>query len=223
MSVFSRFADIINANINAILDQAEDPEKMVVLITREMEETLVEVRSTTARYIADKKEIRKRIAWLEQEGKIWEEKAELAISKGRDDLARAALREKGIVTEAAVALKSDLVHIDDNLCKLQSDTQRLQEKLQEARVRQDALIMRGKTASSRLQVKRHLHDTNIDDALARFDGYERKLDDLEGQVESYDLGQQTLSDEIAALDNGEHLDRELAALKSKIQQRQSIN
>ena len=80
---------------------------------------------------------------------------------------------------------------------MQSDTQRLQEKLQEARVRQDALIMRGKTASSRLQVKRHLHDTNIDDALARFDGYERKLDDLEGQVESYDLGQQTLSDEIA--------------------------
>jgi phage shock protein A len=218
MSVFSRFADIINANINTILDQAEDPEKMVVLIAIEMEETLVEVRSTTARYIADKKGIRKRINWLEQEGKTWEGKAELAISKGRDDLAKAALRERGIVSEAASALEADLVHIDNNLCKLQSDTQRLQEKLREAKARQDALIMRGKTASSRLQVKRQLHDANIDDALARFDSYERKLDDLEGQVESYDLGQQTLSDEIAALENGEALDKELAALKSRIQQ-----
>jgi phage shock protein A len=218
MSVFSRFADIINANISAILDQAEDPEKMVVLITREMEETLVEVRSTTARHIAEKKGIRKRINWLEQEGKVWEQKAELAINRGRDDLAKAALRERGIVTEAATTLEADLVQIDNNLCKLQSDTQRLHEKLQEARVRQEALIMRGKTASSRLQVKRHLHDANIDDALSRFDSYERKLDDLEGQVESYDMGQQTLSDEIAALQNGEALDKELAALKSRVQQ-----
>lgn len=218
MSVFSRFADIINANINAILDQAEDPEKMVVLITREMEETLVEVRSTTAKYIADKKQIRKRIHWLEKEVKTWEEKAELAIRKARDDLAKAALRERGIVSQAAVALEADLVHIDRNLCKLQSDTQSLQAKLQEVKSRQDALVMRGKTTSSRLQVKRQLHDVNIDDALARFDAYERKLDDLEGQVESYDLGQQTLSDEIAALEHGESLDKELAALKSRIQQ-----
>lgn len=218
MSVFSRFADIINTNINAILDQAEDPEKMVVLITREMEETLVEVRSTTAKYIADKKQIRKRIHWLEKDVKTWEEKAELAIRMARDDLAKAALRERGIVSQAAAALEADLVHIDRNLCKLQSDTQSLQAKLQEAKSRQDALVMRGKTASSRLQVKRQLHDVNIDDALARFDAYERKLDDLEGQVESYDLGQQTLSDEIAALEHGESLDKELAALKSRIQQ-----
>lgn len=218
MSVFSRFADIINTNINAILDQAEDPEKMVVLITREMEETLVEVRSTAAKYIADKKQIRKRIHWLEKDVKTWEEKAELAIRKARDDLAKAALRERGIVSQAAAALEADLVHIDRNLCKLQSDTQSLQAKLQEAKARQDALVMRGKTASSRLQVKRQLHDVNIDDALARFDAYERKLDDLEGQVESYDLGQQTLSDEIAALEHGESLDKELAALKSRIQQ-----
>jgi phage shock protein A len=191
---------------------------MVVLITREMEETLVEVRSTTAKYIADKKGIRKRLNWLEKEGNTWEEKAEFAVSKGRDDLAKAALRERRIVSEASSALEGDLAQIDNNLCKLQADTQRLQEKLQEARARQDALVMRGKTASSRLQVKRQLHDANIDDALARFDGYERKLDDLEGQVESYDLGQQTLSDEIASLENGESLDKELAALKSRIQQ-----
>lgn len=219
MSVFSRFADIINANINTILDQAEDPEKMVVLITREMEETLVEVRSTSARYIADKKEIRKRISWLEKEANTWEEKAGFAITRGRDDLAKAALRERGIVSQAAAALEGDLVHIDNNLCKLQSDTHRLQEKLLEARARQDTLVMRGKTASSRLQLKRQLHDANIDDALARFDCYERKLDDLEGQVESYDLGQRTLSDEIAALEHGESLDNELAALKSRIQNR----
>lgn len=218
MSVFSRFADIINANINALLDQAEDPEKMVVLITREMEETLVEVRSTTAKYIADKKQIRKRIHWLEKEVKTWDEKAELAIRKARDDLAKAALRERGIVSHAAAVLEADLVHIDHSLCKLQSDTQRLQAKLQEAKARQDALVMRGKTASCRLQVKRQLHDANIDDALHRFDAYERKLDDLEGQVDAYDLGQQTLADEIAALEQGESLDKELAALKSRMQQ-----
>lgn len=217
MSVFSRFADIVNANINSILDQAEDPEKMVVLMTRELEETLVEVRSTTAKYIADKRDLRKRIDYLKQDASTWEEKAELAVSKNRDDLAKAALREMGIIVNTVTAMEADATNIDNNLTRLQSDTQLLQDKLAEARARQEALIMRGKTASSRLKVKQQLHDAGIDDALNRFDRYERKLDDLEGQVESYDMGQLSLAAEITELEQDNSLDKELAALKARVQ------
>lgn len=216
MSVFSRFADIINANINAILDQAEDPEKMVVLISREMEETLVEIRSTTAKYIAERKQIKARIDWLNSEARGWKSKAELAVHKGRDDLAKAALQERNLAANSAKLLETDIARIDDNLAKLQSDTQLLQDKLTEAKVRQAALLMRGKTATSRLRVKRQLHDTDIEGALGRFDQYERRLDELEGQVESYDLGQSTLSNEIEQLADADKMDEELAALKSRM-------
>ncbi len=216
MSVFSRFADIINANINAILDQAEDPEKMVVLISREMEETLVEIRSITAKHIAEKKQIRTRIDWLNSEAKGWDRKAEFAVYKGRDDLAKAALRERNQVINTATLLEADLVQIDDNLAKLQADTQKLQDKLTEARVRQEALLMRGKTATSRLRVKQQLHDHDIEGALYRFDQYERRLDELEGQVESYDLGQATLTSEIDQLAESDRLSDELAALKARV-------
>ena len=216
MKLFSRIADIVDANINSILDQAEDPEKLVTLIAHEMEESLVQVRATTADFIAEKKSIRKRIDWLESEADSWQERAEYDLSKGREDRAKSALREKEIVAEAAVALQRDLSHIDNNLTRLQSDTRQLQQKLKETRLRQDALIMRSRTTSSRLRVKRQLHDANIDDALVRFDDFESKLDYLEGQVESYDLAQQTLAEEIEALDQDQYLDRELAALKAKI-------
>jgi len=216
MSVFTRFADIINANINTILDQAEDPEKMVVLIAREMEETLVEIRSTSAKHIAEKKHIRNRIEWLSNEAKAWEQKAEYAVQKDRDDLAKAALRERNLVTNAVTRLEAEISQIDVNLTKLQTDTERLQEKLSEAKVRQEALLMRGKTATSRLKVKRQLHSADIDSALDRFDQYERKLDDLEGQVESYDLGQQTLTAEIAQLEAGDSMEQELSDLKRRL-------
>jgi len=217
MGVFTRFADIINANINSLLDEAEDPEKMVLLITQEMEETLVQVRSTSAKYIADKKEISKRLQWLREEADQWEHKAELAIKKGREDLARAALREKASANEAVDVLQQDLDQIEQNLCKLQGDTGILQEKLKEARTRQRALILRGQTASSRLRVKRQLHHEGFTDVMDRFTSYERKLDEMEGHLESYDLAQRTLSEEISQLESGEEIDKELEALKSKLQ------
>lgn len=216
MSVFSRFGDIINANINAILDQAEDPEKMVVLISREMEETLVEIRSITAKHIAEKKQLRARIDWLNSEANSWERKAEFAVNKGRDDLAKAALHERNMVENTASLLEADVLQIDDNLAKLQVDTQKLQDKLTEARVRQEALLMRGKAATSRLRVKQQLHDNDIEGALDRFDQYERRLDELEGHVESYDLGQATLTHEINQLAESDELNEALAALKARV-------
>lgn len=217
MSVFSRMSDIINSNVNAILDQAEDPEKMVRMITQEMEETLVEVRSTSARYIADRKHINKRIGWVKGESVAWQQKAELAVSKERDDLAKAALREKARHDETVIYLEADVKTIDEAIAKLKHDTEQLEEKLRMARARQKALILRGKTARSRIMVKRRLHDVSYDQALDRFESYERKLDEMEGEIESYEVANRSLADEIDDLENEERLDHELQALKNRMQ------
>ena len=218
MGIFSRFTDIINSNINSILDKAEDPEKMVRLIIQEMEETLVEVRTQSAKLIADKKELSRRVERLHLEAEDWESKAEVALSKGREDLARAALKEKSSAEEATMALETNLEVIDINLDKLSGDIGLLQQKLGDAKTRQKALIVRSRTAQSRMGVKRQLHDVDIDEAMSRFDRYERRIDDLEGEVEAYDLGQQTLSDEIGELENDERIDEALARLKAKMAQ-----
>lgn len=217
MGIFSRFTDIINSNINAILDKAEDPEKMVRLIIQEMEDTLVEVRSASAKTIANKKDVVHQINSYTQEAQDWEAKAELAINKGREDLARAALQERKKVSEAAQTLQNELALIDTELSKLQDETGQLQEKLADAKSRQKTIIMRQKTVSSRLEVKKRLDSTTVDNAMGRFEQFERKIDDLESQVEAYDIGKRTLNDEFASLETDTKIDDELAALKQKMQ------
>ncbi len=216
MSIFSRMSDIINSNLNALLDKAEDPEKMVRLIIQEMEETLVEVRSTSARAIADRKDLERRQESLTAEAREWERKAEVAIAKGRDDLAKGALGERNRSSDAAVALDRELGLLQDTLSKLNEDVGLLQAKIKDAKVRQNAIILRGKAAQTRLGVRRQLSDHNINDAMHRFEMYERKMDDLEGQIESYDMGKKTLADEIADLEVDDSLDVELAALKARL-------
>ena len=216
MGIFSRFTDIVNSNINALLDKAEDPEKMVRLIIQEMEDTLVEVRSASAKTLANKKEIVNQIAKYESDASDWEAKAELALSKDREDLARAALQEKKKSAEAAEALSKELAIVDEQISKLQDEIGQLQEKLADAKSRQKAIIMRQKTASSRLEVKKTLDSTKVDKAMGRFEQYERKIDDLESQVEAYDLGKKTLQDEFAELEASDKVEDELAALKAKV-------
>jgi phage shock protein A len=222
MSVFNRFSDIVNANINSILDQAEDPHKMVRLITREMQATLVEVRSASVRYIADKKKISERLEFSARESSNWQKKAELAVTKGRDDLAKAALLEKARQDDDVTALSAEVIQVQDAISKLKGDADQLENKLIIARTREKALILRGQTARSRLKVKRQLHDVNCEDALSRFESYERKLDDMEGAVESYDLSSRTLSQEISDLQDDEHLTKELQELKSRIRQKSNV-
>jgi phage shock protein A len=209
-------SDIINSNINAILEKAEDPEKMVRLIIQEMEEALVEVRSTSARAIADKKELSRRQQYLEADASEWERKAEVAINKGRDDLAKGALVERNKAAEAVEALSGDAQILDDTLAKLNEDVGALQAKIKDAKARQNAIIMRGQAAQTRLGVRRQLSEHNIDDAIQRFENYERKMDDLEGQIEAYDMGQKTLADEISDLESDETIDAELAELKARM-------
>jgi phage shock protein A len=216
MSIFSRMTDIINSNLNALLDKAEDPEKMVRLIIQEMEETLVEVRTVSARTIADKKELVRRRDWLKEESTEWERKAEVAVRKGRDDLARAALVERNKGVEASDNATRELSLLDETLAKLSEDTAALQTKIKDAKTRQNAIIMRGKAAKTRLGVKRQLNDANLDDAIHRFEQYERKMDDIEGQIEAYDVGRRTLSDEIKDLEGGEKIDEDLRALKARV-------
>ena len=218
MSVFTRLSDIINSNLSAMLDEAEDPEKMVRMITHEMEETLVEVRSTSARYIADRKAVAARILRLRTEANGWDQKAELAVNKGRDDLARAALKEKSRLDEGATLLETDLEHIDAAIEKLRLDTAQLEDKLRMAHARQKALILRGKTAKSRVMVKRQLNTHQYDDAMDRFELYERRLDEMEGEIEAWDLGNRTLSDEISELAQDEQVDADLEALKRRLGQ-----
>lgn len=216
MSIFSRMTDIINSNINAILDKAEDPEKMVRLIIQEMEEALVEVRSTSARAIADRKELERRMAFQEEEAAEWERKAEIAVRKGRDDLAKGALVEGNKARENASAMGEELAALEGTLSKLNEDVAALQAKIKDAKARQNAIIVRGKAAQTRLGVRRTLSDHNIDDAIARFELYERKMDDLEGEIESYDMGQKTLADEISDLESDEGVDAQLSELKARL-------
>ena len=216
MTIFSRMTDIINSNLNALLDKAEDPEKMVRLIIQEMEEALVEVRSTSARAIADRKELLRRQEWLSAEAAEWERKAEVAVNKGRDDLAKGALGERNKAREAAESLTRELGIVDETLEKLNIDVGALQAKIKDAKTRQNAIVLRGKAAKTRLGVRRQLNDHNIDDAIQRFELYERKMDDIEGQIEAYDMGQKTLADEIAELEQGDSIEDELRELKARM-------
>ena len=216
MGIFSRFSDIVNSNINAILDKAEDPEKIVRLMIQEMEETLVEVRSAAARAIADKKELTRTLASLEQEAKDWEGKAELAIDKGRDDLAKAALAEKSRVLASMTSLKSEHATISDGLGKLNEDIGRLEEKLADAKARRNAILARHQTAAKRLEVRKRLHDYRIDDAFVRFEQFERRMENFEARVESYDLGsKKNLKQEFSELESSEEIEQELRDLKSR--------
>ncbi len=217
MGIFSRFTDIINSNISAILDRAEDPEKIIRLIIQEMEDTLVEVRTDAARSIAERKEIGRQLTRLLETREAWQRRAELALAKGREDLAKGALLEKAKLGEMSRLLDEQLGQVEEALGQGDADIAKLQAKLAEAKAKQKAIAVRHETAGSRLKVRRNLYDSRVDDALARFDQVERKLDEAEGKVEAYDLGQrQTLAQEIAELEAETAIDEEMAALKQRL-------
>ncbi len=217
MGIFSRFTDIVNANINAMLDKAEDPEKIVRLMIQEMEDTLVEVRSSAARAIADRKQLDRKLEAVKAELAEWDHKAELAVRKERDDLARAALAERSKVSERVEIIKHQHGQVDEALANLKDDIVRLEEKLTDAKTRQKALVMRHQTASDRLEVRKHTHETRIDDALVRFEQFERKMENMEGRVEAYDLTPtRDLRREFSSLENDESVEQALADLKQRI-------
>jgi phage shock protein A len=217
MGIFSRLADIVNSNINAILDRAEDPEKIIRLIIQEMEDTLVEVRSSAVRAIAEKKEVERRVATLEREQEEWQRRAELAITKGREDLAKGALLAKARVAEALAALRRQQSQVEDALAKQNEDIGKLQAKLADAKAREKSIAARHKSAANRIKLRSKLYDERITDAFARFEQVERALDEIEGKAEAFDLGRKkTLADELAGLEAEHGVDEELKALKERL-------
>jgi phage shock protein A len=219
MGIFSRMTDIINSNLNSLLDQAEDPEKMIRLIIQEMEDTLVEVRSSSARVLADRKGAARKLEQVQGEVTSWEEKARLAISKGREDLARAALQEKRAIEEEVAVVEAELKATDEHIDQLNIEVGQLQQKLTDAKAKQKALMMRSKTVESRIKVKRQMHREALDNAFQRFDHFERRMDNLESQLESMDVGRDVppdLAAEINSLEEDERINDELARLKSEM-------
>ena len=217
MGVFSRLSDIINSNLNAMLDKAEDPEKIVRLIIQEMEDTLVEVRSRAARAIADKKEVERKKAEFIGRMNEWESKAELAIAKGRDDLAKGAIAAKRKAQEMVDLFDKEFQAIDKSLEKANDDLAKLQAKLKEAKAKQRSLEIRRTAASDSVRINRQVYDGRIDEAMARYERYERRIDELEAEAESYVLGRpKSLEEEFKELEAEDGVNAEFEALKQRI-------
>lgn len=221
MGIFSRFADIVNSNISSLLDKAEDPEKMIRLIIQEMEDTLVEVRTNSAKAIADKKELARKVEAIDEQVQDWQQKATLALTKQRDDLARAALIEKQKLQDVLKGLHTEQTLVEETINKLTGEIGKLESKITETRAKQQALAIRSQTASNRRDVQRHLHTARTNEAMAKFDQYSRKIDELEAEADIYaKTGQgKSLDQEFAELQAQDEIEQELAKLKQQMEEK----
>ncbi|PNH99172.1 phage shock protein PspA [Vibrio diazotrophicus] len=222
MGIFSRFADIVNSNISALLDKAEDPEKMIRLIIQEMEDTLVEVRTNSAKAIADKKELARKVASIDDQIEDWQNKATLALNKQRDDLARAALIEKQKLQSVLKSLHTEQTLVEETIDKLTGEITKLESKITETRAKQQALAIRSQSAVNRRNVQRHLHTSRTEEAMSKFEQYSRKVDELEAEADLYAQSAQgkSLDQEFAELQAQDEIEQELAKLKQQMKQEQ---
>jgi phage shock protein A len=220
MSIFSRTRDIFAANITELLDRSEDPAKMIRMVILEMEETLVDVRASAARCIADAKEMRRALVRLDELQKNWTEKAELAISKDREDLAKAALMERQKAADMADGLRQEMKVIDDTLKSYEGDIAKLQGKLREARARQNAIATRFESAVTRAKAREIMNGNRTEDAFSRFEVLERRADFAEGRADALGMtGPKSLEEELAELKAAESVDAELEAMKAALKAR----
>jgi len=222
MGIFSRTRDIIAANVTDLLDKSEDPAKLIRMIIMEMEETLVEVRASAARTIADKKELQRHIAKLDHLEADWTEKAQLALSKDREDLAKAALVERKKAVDMAEQLRAEVAVLDDALKASEADIHKLQKKLIDARARQNALMTRLESAENQVKLRTMYNGDKVREAFSRFDDLERRVDEAQGYADALAIGAdspRTLGEEIDALNAVDEIDEELAAMKKALKQR----
>lgn len=217
MSIFSRFRDIVSSNINAMLDKAEDPEKLIRLMIQEMEDTLVELKANCASAMADSTRALRNKEAAEQKAEEWGARAELALSKNREDLAREALLEKRSLQQEAEARASETASLQEVVSQYQSDIRQLEEKLEGARQKHRVLVQRHTQARTRYQAQTRIRKADTSDVLLRFDSFEQRIDRMEAEAGLVNYGRQrSLDDEFSKLHNDDALEQELSDLKAKL-------
>lgn len=216
MGIFTRVRDIISSNINAMLDKAEDPEKLVKMMIREMEDTLIEIKANCASGMATKKKIKREIETVLDLAKNWDAKAQLAINKGREDLAREALVEKRRHVERAEALEEELEQAKTLVTQCQSDIMQLEDKLSAAREKQRTLVQRHTNANTKKKAQQQIRRYDTSEALDRFDNFQQRIDRMEADAELVNYGRKSsLADQFKELETDDEIEKELAAMKAK--------
>jgi phage shock protein A len=214
MSIFTRFRDIISSNLNAMLDKAEDPQKLIRLMIREMEDTLVEIKTACAGVMAGGKKIKRQLEGLGARAHYWEEKAELAVNKGRDDLAREALVEKRKFNRRTEALENDLAEHDLIIEQYQDDIRQLEDKLKSARDKQRMLVQRHIHAQKKKQAQEEMRRIDSSETVMKFDELENRIERMEAEADLVNYGKKTsLEEELERLSVDEEIENELRALK----------
>ena len=223
MAIFSRLRDIINANINAMLDKAEDPEKMVRLMIQEMEDTLVEIRASCAGAMATRKKIQRQLEEARTRADRWAEKAHLAVAKEREDLAREALYEKKRYKDRVTSLENELQQVEGIVDQYQLDLQQLEDKLSSARERQRLLVQRHIQAQTRKAAQEKIRRMDTSDAFIRFEKFENRIERMEAEADLVNFGRKpTLEDEFAKLQGDEDIEKELEALKESVRKSAAV-
>ncbi|HPO17080.1 MAG TPA: phage shock protein PspA [Candidatus Hydrogenedentes bacterium] len=216
MGIFTRVRDIINSNISAMLDRAEDPEKLVKLMIREMEDTLVEIKANCAGSMATRKKIQREMESMLEMAKTWDGKASLAIDKGREDLAREALLEKRRFVERAEALEQELEQTKNLVTQYQNDIMQLEDKLGAAREKQRILVQRHRHAQDQKRKENGIRRFDTSDAVKRFEEFEQRIDRMEAEANLVNFGRKpSLKDEFDALEADSEIEQELANLKAR--------
>ena len=214
MGIFTRFRDIVGSNINSMLDRAEDPEKLIKLMIQEMEDTLIELKSACAGVMAENKKVERQLQGIDKHVDYWESKANLAVNKGRDDLAREALLEKRRYAQRASSLTAELTEHDDLLAQYKDDIRQLEDKLKTAREKERLLVQRHIHAARKKRAQEDMRRMDSADAIFKFEELEQRIDQMESEADLVNFGRKpTLEDELEKLSLDEEIESELKALK----------
>jgi phage shock protein A len=217
MGIFTRFRDIINSNISAMLDRAEDPEKLIRLMIREMEDTLVEIKASCAGVMASRKKTERQLKEARNREENWQQKAELAVNKGRDDLAREALTERRRYKQRAVALEKELVECSGLIDQYQDDIRQLEDKLASARERQRMLVQRHVHANRKKRAQQEIRRMESSEAVYKFEELENRIERMEAEADLVNFGRKpNLEAEFDDLLTDDEIETELHNLKSAI-------
>jgi phage shock protein A len=223
MGIFTRFRDIISANINAMLDKAEDPEKLIKLMIREMEDTLVEIKASCAGVMADRKKIQRQLEEVRSRENFWNERAGLAVSKGRDDLAREALLEKRRYAGRAEALEKELSECNGLVEQYQDDIHQLEDKLAGAREKQRLLVQRHIHATRKRRAQQEIRRADSTDAIMKFEELENRIERMEAEADLVNLGHKPkLEGELDQLMVEDLIEKDLEALKASLEKDKSV-